>query len=368
MIDEKYMQMAIDLAQKGIGYVSPNPLVGAIIVKEDEVIGQGYHEVFGGWHAERQALENCQKDPTAGTLYVNLEPCCHSGKTPPCTEAILKSGIRRVVVGSLDPNPLVAGRGIAILEQNGLEVRVGVLKKSCDQLNEIFFHYIQHHEPYVTLKYAMTLDGKIATRTGESQWITGEEARVKVHQDRRRHGAIMVGLGTVMADNPMLTARVGAGRQPLRIICDTQLRTPIESKIIQSAREIPTLIATCSQDSHQKLKYEKYGCEILVVSKLRDKVDLKQLMGLLGGRGIDSVFIEGGSEINFAALEAGVVQKVQAYIGPQIFGGKNAKTPVAGVGIEKLDHSIRLKMIDIVKLGEDICIESEVEKECSQGL
>jgi diaminohydroxyphosphoribosylaminopyrimidine deaminase/5-amino-6-(5-phosphoribosylamino)uracil reductase len=223
------MRIALQLAEKGCGWVNPNPLVGAVIVKDGEIIGRRFHEKYGKAHAERNAIASCIKSPKGATLYATLEPCCHHGTNPPCTDAIIESGIKRVVIGSSDPNPLVRGKGVAIMRRHGIEVVEGVLKEECDKLNQVFFHYIQRKKPYVIMKYAMTMDGKIATYTGESKWITGEAARQRVHEDRHRYSGIMVGVGTVLADNPLLTCRMEGGKNPLRIICDTRLRTPINA-------------------------------------------------------------------------------------------------------------------------------------------
>ena len=229
--DEKYMRRALELAQRGRGWVSPNPVVGAVIVRDDgTVIGEGWHEKYGDLHAERNALKHCMEPPAGATMYVTLEPCCHHGRQPPCTDAILEAGIRRVVVGSGDPNPMVAGKGIRILREHGVEVTEGVLRDACNAVNEIFFHFIQTNTPYVVMKYAMTLDGKIAAWTGESKWITGEEARAHVHALRGRLFGIMCGVGTVLADDPLLTCRLPGTRDPVRIICDTHLRTPLTSR------------------------------------------------------------------------------------------------------------------------------------------
>ena len=236
MTDTDYMRMALELAKRGMGRTSPNPMVGAVIVRDGQVIGQGWHARCGDLHAERSALKNCTEDPAGATMYVTLEPCCHQGRQPPCTEAVLAAGIARVVVGSDDPNPLVAGKGIGILRRAGVTVETGVLKEACDDLNRVFFHYIRTGRPYVVMKYAMTLDGKIATRTGASRWITGEAARRRVHEDRHRYSAIMAGVGTVLADDPLLTCRMEGGRNPIRVICDTHLRTPLTSRIVFSGK------------------------------------------------------------------------------------------------------------------------------------
>ena len=228
--DMEYMQLALALARKGCGWVAPNPMVGAVIVKDGEIIGQGWHEKCGQPHAERNALASCTKSPRGATMYVTLEPCCHTGRQPPCTDAILEAGIRRVVVGSGDPNPLVAGKGIQILRAHGIEVTENVLREECQRLNEVFFHYIRTKRPFVVMKYAMTLDGKIAAYTGASKWITGEKARNHVQEQRHRYSAIMAGVGTVLADDPLLTCRINGGKNPIRIICDTNLRTPLTGR------------------------------------------------------------------------------------------------------------------------------------------
>lgn len=366
MTDLQYMKIAIELAKKGCGHVNPNPMVGAVIVKDNEIIGEGYHEKYGEFHAERNAITNCKNSPKGATIYVTLEPCCHYGKTPPCTEAIIESGISRVVVGSLDPNPLVAGKGIKILRDNGIDVVENVLKEKCDKLNEVFFNYIKTEKPYIVMKYAMTMDGKIATYSGKSKWITGEEARYKVHEDRNRYSGIMVGVGTVLEDDPMLNCRVDGGKNPVRIICDTNLRTPITSQIIKTAKEIPTIIAICSTDAYRQEEYIKYGCKIITVPKKGNHLDLNVLMQMLGKEKIDSILLEGGGMLNWSALNSGIVSKVQTYIAPKIFGGINAKSPVGGLGVENPQQSFYLKNSVVTTIGEDILIESEVIQNCSQ--
>jgi len=359
---EKYMQIAIDLAKKGCGWVNPNPMVGAVIVKDNEIIGSGYHQKYGELHAERNAIADCKVPITGATLFVTLEPCCHYGKTPPCTEAIIESGISKVVIGSKDPNVLVSGKGMAILKDHGIEVVTGVLTEECSELNQVFFHYIKKKTPFVVLKYAMTLDGKIATFTGKSKWITGETAREFVHQSRHRYAAIMVGVNTVIADDPLLTSRLPNTKNPTRIICDTHLRVPLSSKIIQTAREIPTIIATSCKDKEKIEQLTQFGCTLLQVPKENGCTDLKQLMRRLGEEHIDSILLEGGSTLNFSALENGIVNKVQAYIAPKIFGGETAKTPVGGIGINEVSQAFSLKNRKITILGDDILLEYDVEE------
>ena len=360
--DEKYMAMAIELAKKGYGYTAPNPVVGAVIVKDGCMIGQGYHEKYGEPHAERNALASCTQSPKGATIYVTLEPCCHHGKQPPCTEAILQAGISRVVTGSGDPNPLVGGKGIQILKDHGIQVREHVMKEKCDALNQAFFHYIQTGRPYVTMKYAMTIDGKIAAYTGASKWVTGEEARHHVHEQRKKNTAIMVGIGTVLADDPMLNCRIEGGRDPVRIICDTHLKMPVTSKIVKTAKDIPTIIACCTADEELQRPYREAGCKILLTEKKMNHIDLEQLMEQLGKEKIDSILLEGGGTLNWAALNAGIVQKIQAYIAPKIFGGTTAKTPVEGIGVEVPDQAFLIKNRMIRLLGEDLLVEGDVER------
>ena len=360
MKDADYMRLALELASRGLGRTAPNPMVGAVIVKDGRIIGQGWHARYGDLHAERNALKHCTEDPRGAVLYVTLEPCCHQGRQPPCTDAILETGIRRVVVGSRDPNPLVAGKGLDILRRHGVEVETGVLQEECDRLNPVFFHFIRTRRPYVVMKYAMTMDGKIATRTGASQWITGEAARRRVHQDRHRYTAIMAGVGTVLADDPLLNCRMEGGRDPIRIICDTRLRTPPDSRIVRTAGDIPTILATACGDGERRHLYEAAGCRVWVLPERDGHVDLSALMDRLGEENIDSVLLEGGGTLNWAALEAGVVQKVQAYVAPKLFGGAAAKSPVGGLGVETPARAVRLKNSTVTQIGEDYLIESEV--------
>lgn len=365
MTDSKYMSLAVELAKKGCGWVNPNPMVGAVIVKDGQIIGQGYHERYGALHAERNALASCRLSPAGATIYVTLEPCCHYGKTPPCTDAILESGIHRVVIGSSDPNPQVSGKGIEILRSHGIEVTKNILKDECDALNQSFFHYIQNGTPYMIMKYAMTLDGKIATHNGKSQWITGEAARRRVHEDRHRYSAVMVGIGTVLEDDPLLTCRMENGRNPLRIICDTNLRTPLQARLVTSTEIAGTLLATAVTDREKHRPYLEAGCDIVVLPEKDGHIDLNYLMRVLGERKIDSVLLEGGGTLNWSALQSGIVSRVQAYIAPKLFGGI-AKTPVAGLGVDFPKDAFRLSEPTITRIGEDILLESEVLG-CLQG-
>ena len=363
MSHEDYMRKALELAKKGIGFTAPNPMVGAVIVKDGKIIGQGYHRKYGDLHAEANAISDCKAhgaDCAGADMYVTLEPCCHQGKQPPCTEAIIKSKIKRVFVGSADPNPIVAGKGVKQLRDNGIEVTESVLREECDSINEVFFHYITKKRPFVTMKYAMTMDGKIACYTGASKWITSEASRDNVQHERMKNSAIMVGIGTVLSDDPRLTCRVPGGKNPLRIICDSSLRTPLESNVVHTAKNVPTLIATVCSDADKIAPYEEAGCTVVTVPKKAGHVDLEELMRVLGEEmNIDSILLEGGGELNWGALNAGIVQKVQVYISPKLFGG-SAKTPIGGRGVPIPSEAFMLDDRKIFRCGDDLMIESRV--------
>lgn len=359
---EHYMRYALELAKKGSGRTSPNPLVGAVIVKDDKILGEGWHKKYGGLHAERNAFKNAQERGNSvegATMYVTLEPCCHYGKTPPCTEAIIENKIEKVFIGSSDPNPAVAGKGVQILKKAGIQVIENVLKEDCDKVNEIFFHYIQTGLPFVMLKYAMTLDGKIATVSGKSKWITSEAARLDVHKDRSRYKAIMAGLGTVVSDDPMLTSRIENGINPIRIICDTNLNTPYDSKLVKTAKETVTIIATSVEDEYKYKPYVDKGCTIITVPKGEDgHLDLSKLLKVLGEMEIDSIYIEGGGSLNWSALKSGMVNKIKTYIAPKLFGGEDAKSPVRGLGVDSPQDAFMFETESVYRLGPDTVIES----------
>ena len=369
MTDQDYMRRAIELAKGGTGWTNPNPLVGAVIVKKGRIIGEGYHRRYGELHAERNAIASLAEPAEGATLYVTLEPCCHYGKTPPCTEAILENGIQRVVIGSADPNPKVAGKGAQILRDAGVQVEENFMREECDRLNPVFFHYITSRTPYVVMKYAMTADGKIATKTGASKWITGEEARLKVQKLRHRCMGIMVGIGTVLADDPLLNVRIPDGKSPVRIICDSRLRLPADSRICLTAAEYPTIIVYAPEEAGQKEKerekirrLKNLGVEVIPVSDGHGQVDLRKLMKILGARGIDSILLEGGGMLNDSALRAGIVNEVHAFIAPKLFGGNDARTPVAGTGIALPDEAVMLEFRRAEQIGEDLLIEYRVRQ------
>ena len=365
MPEEQYMRRAIQLAAKGEGKTSPNPLVGAVVVKDGRIIGEGYHTQYGSLHAEREALADCSRrgeSAVGADIYVTLEPCCHTGKQPPCTVALVESGIGRVIIGSLDPNPLVSGHGVEFLRQQGIQVETNFLKEECDALNPIFFHYITTGKPYVALKYAMTADGRIATITGASRWITGPEARNHVHRLRNRYAAILVGINTVLADNPMLNCRLPGGKNPLRIVLDSSLRIPLESQLVQSASQIPLLVVCSNGSAEKKAQLEKQGVEVLSLSGADGRVHLEALVAELGRRSVDSLLIEGGSQVHYSALNAGIVNYIYSYVAPKIFGGDSALGPVSGAGVGQVSDAFQLCRRQTQFLGEDILIEYEVAK------
>lgn len=362
MTKEDYMRLALDIAKRGIGYTSPNPLVGCVVVKDNRIIAEGCHERYGEFHAERNALTNCQEDLSGATMYVTLEPCCHYGNTPPCTDIIIERGIEKVVIGSMDPNPKVAGKGAQILRAHGIEVESGVLEKECLALNDIFFHYITTKMPYVAMKYAMTMDGKIATHTGDSKWVTGEEARHHVHELRKRYRAIMVGVGTVLADDPMLNCRIEEGVNPVRVVCDSKLRIPLDSQIVKTAKEITTIVCYAEGEEEKVTSLQKAGVELLHQAK-EGRVDVTAVMKELGDRGIDSVLVEGGGTLHGTLLKSNLVKKIYCYLAPKLIGGRDAKSPVEGDGFSLMREAMQVTDIEIRKLGEDICISGYVGQE-----
>ena len=373
MTDQNYMLQAIQLAKQGEGWTNPNPMVGAVIVKNGRIIGKGYHKKCGELHAERNAIASLTESAEGATIYVTLEPCCHYGKTPPCTEAIIEQKIKRVVIGSRDPNPKVSGKGIKMLQEAGIEVIEDFMREECDRLNPVFFHYITTKTPYVVMKYAMTLDGKIATKTGASKWITGEAARAEVQHMRHRYMGIMAGIGTVLADDPMLNVRVEGWKSPIRILCDSGLRIPLDGQIVKSAGKYRTIVAYADSENTEakRKRLHEMGVETICCPDENNQVDLKKLMKYLGEEGIDSILLEGGGTLNDSALRAGIVQEVLAFIAPKLFGGMNSKTPVEGIGVRFPSEAVKLKCTDICQIGEDIRITCQVcgkeqEESCLQ--
>ena len=362
--DIEYMRRAIELAERGVGFTNPNPMVGAVIVKGGKVIGEGWHERCGEWHAERNAFKNCTVPAEGATMYVTLEPCCHYGKTPPCTEAIIEHGIARVVVGMEDPNPLVAGKGIALLREAGIEVVCGVEEEALREQNRVFLKYISTKLPWVAMKTAMTLDGKIATRTGDSKWITGAEARAYVHELRHRFMAILVGIGTAVADDPLLSCRIeGRGvRQPIRVVVDSNARLSLDSQLVKTAGEYRTIVAHTRFAPEERVKaLRETGVEMLLCKEKEGLVDVRNLLELLGQSGIDSILLEGGGSLNYTFLSEGLADELYAFIAPKIVGGMNAKTPVEGAGMEKMADAINLELENVLNIGHDVLLKLKVK-------
>lgn len=350
--DARYMAMAIELAKAAEGQTSPNPLVGAVIVRDGAVIGMGAHLKAGEPHAEAHALRMAGEKAAGATLYVTLEPCSHYGKTPPCADAVIAAGIRRAVIATLDPNPLVAGRGADKLRAAGVEVVVGVREKEARRLNEVFFHYIQTNRPFVTVKTASTLDGKIASAAGHSKWITGLAARSEVHELRRKHDAILVGVGTVLADDPELTARREGkpfGRQPVRVILDSRLRTPLSARVAQTDAAQTWIITASSSPEEKREAFAKQGVTVIT---LEGPITVESVLAALGERGITSLLVEGGAEVNGAFLQARAVQKVISYLSLKLIGGSGAPTPFGGSGFATMDEAVMLTETSIEQIDE----------------
>lgn len=371
--DAYYMKLALEFAKKGLGRVSPNPAVGAILVKEGQIVGKGYHQKAGTPHAEINAIRDADIRAKESTLYVNLEPCTHYGKTPPCVNSIIRAGIKRVVIGMIDPNPLVAGKGVQILQDSGIEVIYGVMENESKKLNEFFCKFIQSKIPFVTLKGAISLDGKVATKTGESRWITSEKSRNLVHKLRNIYDAVIVGVGTVIKDDPLLTTRgIKNSRNPIRIIVDSRLSIPLNSKIVESAKNmnIPTIIYTTSLALSSKIKeLSSYGLEVVITEEKDEKVNLSSLLKNLGEREISSLLLEGGPTLNDAFLQEDLIDKVLIFINPSFLGGKDTPSLIGGFGIAKLEQRYQLERVNYRKIGDDLLVEGYIKRRklCSQA-
>lgn len=362
--DEKYMRLAMQLAGNAIGRTSPNPLVGAVIVKDNRVVGCGWHRKAGTPHAEVHALNQAGELAQGADVYVTLEPCAHYGKTPPCAKALVEAKVKNVYGGLLDVNPKVAGKGFKILEDAGIHVEYGFLQDELRKQNEVFFKWIEHKKSFVVLKAAMTLDGKIATAIGQSKWITNETSRAYGYKLRDIYDGIMVGINTVIEDNPMLTARVDGGKNPIRIVVDSSLKIDINANVVQD-KSAKTIIATTDKaDKDKILKLQAQDVDVIVVDKdENDKVDIEKLLDILGQKNICSILVEGGATLSGSFVAKKIVDKVYFFIAPKIIGGKEAKTPVAGTGILNLQETLTLKDIQIEKLEEDILIIGRVDKD-----
>lgn len=358
--DEYFLQKALRLAERGKGWTSPNPMVGALVLKEGRIIGKGYHPMFGGSHAEINAIEDAGQEAEGATLYVTLEPCCHYGKTPPCVERIIASGIKRVVIGTIDPNPIVNGRGVEILKQKGIEVRVGVLEQECRRLNRAYFKFITTGLPLVTLKFAQSLDGNIAIKNGQSKWISNERSRKIAHQLRKEHDAVLVGIGTILKDDPQLTVRYIRGRNPYRVILDSRLRIPLGSKVVTDEFVDKTILVTTPKAPDKKIKLlQDRGVRVWVLDPdQRGGVNLHSLLPKLGQMGVTSLLVEGGNEVLTAMMKANLADRVVIFIAPILLG---EGIPALGdLGIKRIDEAVRLRNIQLKKIKSDLMVVADI--------
>jgi diaminohydroxyphosphoribosylaminopyrimidine deaminase/5-amino-6-(5-phosphoribosylamino)uracil reductase len=363
MIDEHFMRAALELAVQGRGTTSPNPMVGALVVRDGEVVGRGFHEFAGGPHAEVAAIDAAGAQARGATLYVTLEPCNHTGRTPPCTLKIIAAGIRRVVIGMQDPNPRVAGGGAEFLQARGLDITLGVCADEARQLNEAFVKHVCTGRPFVVAKCAATLDGRIATRTGASKWITGEAARAFVHELRHAVDAILVGAGTVAADDPLLTARLDHRRpkDPIRVVLDTHLRIAPTARVLSHTSAADTLVvAGRGASAEAKRRIARKGVQVIEVETREGQIDLATLADRLGSMGVASLLIEGGSRVLASAFKAGIVDKVCFFYAPLILGGDDGVPICRGAGAERIQDAIRLERIRTLRFGDDVMIEGYV--------
>lgn len=360
-VDKEYMELALNLARSAVGQTSPNPCVGAVVVNDGQVVGMGAHLKAGEAHAEVHALNMAGERAKDATIYVTLEPCSHFGKTPPCANAIIEAGIKRAVIATTDPNPKVSGEGIKRMIAAGIEVEVGLLQEEANELNEMFFHYMKTKKPFVTMKSATSLDGKIATVAGESKWITSEDARFDAHKYRHLHDAILVGIGTVLADDPSLTTRLPqGGKNPIRVILDSSLRTPLEANVVTDG-EAPTWIVTTNGSSNEKRQalIEK-GVELIILDD--EEILIERLLDELGSRGVMSLFVEGGAEVNGSFIAAKSVNQVIMYLAPKLIGGSDAPTASGGLGIEKLTDALAAQIRTIERIGVDLKIVAAIKE------
>ncbi|MEK4149172.1 bifunctional diaminohydroxyphosphoribosylaminopyrimidine deaminase/5-amino-6-(5-phosphoribosylamino)uracil reductase RibD [Robertmurraya sp. FSL W8-0741] len=358
MNDCEYMNIALSLARATLGQTSPNPSVGAVLVKDGRLVGTGVHLKAGTPHAEVHAIHSAGNDAKGAVMYVTLEPCSHYGKTAPCADLIIQTGIKKVFIATLDPNPLVSGKGIEKLIQAGIEVEVGLCEEKALQLNEKFFHFIQTNTPFVTIKAGISFDGKTATKTGDSKWITSPESRQDVHQLRHEHDGILVGINTILQDNPLLTTRrPQGGKNPIRIVLDSELKIPMSAQVIQD-RSARTFIFTGKQiNIERKKELEDQG--ITIFTQNNAQVSIKEVLTTLGELNIMSVLVEGGSEVHASFLSENAFQQVVAYIAPKIIGGRNAIPFISGVGAELVENGMQLQFIAVDQLGSDIKITAK---------
>jgi diaminohydroxyphosphoribosylaminopyrimidine deaminase/5-amino-6-(5-phosphoribosylamino)uracil reductase len=355
--DRFYLERALELAGRATRRTSPNPMVGAVLVRQGQVVGEGWHEGAGTPHAEIRALEAAGPAARGATLYVNLEPCAHLGRTPPCAPRLVEAGVARVVVGLRDPNPAVDGKGLEILRRAGVEVRLAEvdLQERCARHNAFFCQWVRRGRPFVTVKYAMSADGKIATRTGHSRWISGEASRRRAHRERARHDAVLVGLGTVRADDPQLTVRLDSGPDPLRVVVDSQARLPLDCRLLSGGA--PVLVACTEEAPAERVQALARRAEVVRLPARGGRVSLQALAAHLASRGVCSVLLEGGSELIGSALEEGLVDRVLVFVAPLLLGGRQAPTPAAGQGVAAVSQGLRLRDVTWERLGDDLLLE-----------
>lgn len=358
MTDQEWMKLAIDLAELGEGDVNPNPLVGAVVVHDGRIVGRGYHRRFGGPHAEIHALDEAGDEARGATLYVTLEPCCHFGKTPPCTDRILAAGVRRVVVATVDPNPAISGQGLATLRAAGVEVTEGVESEAALRQTEIFRKYITTGLPFVHLKLATSLDGRIATRSGDARWITGEASRVRAHRLRRRHAAILVGIGTALSDDPRLDVRHVFGRSPTPIVLDASARLPATARLLGAGRS--PIVAAAAAPPERRSALERAGCRVWELPSVGGGVDLSALLRRVGEDGLDSILIEGGGETAASFLAAGLVDRVSFFVAPLLIGGHDAVPAIGGLGVDRVADAPRLIDPTAEWIGGDLLISGRI--------
>lgn len=376
VLDAELMARALTIAEKGRGTTRPNPMVGAVIVKDGVIVGEGYHQRAGEPHAEIYALREAGEKARGATMYVTLEPCSHWGRTPPCAEAIIEAGIKRVVVAMIDPNPKVSGRGVELLRQAGIEVEVGLGREEAARLNEVFLTYIQRKRPFVLLKAGMSLDGKVAAATGDTKYITGPEARAEVHRLRREYAAILVGVNTVLADDPSLTARTGAdleielpeAHQPVRIIVDTHLRVPVTARVVSGNLPGRTIIASVEPDRARKLELERHGVEVWGFPKdSSGMVPLGDLLARLAAEQISSLLVEGGPTVHWSFLQEGLADKILFFYAPVLIGGREAPSAIEGRGFPNVGSALRLRSVTWREFGDDLAVEGYVRAEGGEG-
>lgn len=361
-VDKKYMALALELAEKGRGKVEPNPMVGAVLVKNGEIVGKGYHQVFGGAHAEIYAINEGGTNCRGATLYVSMEPCAHYGKTAPCVDAIIKAGITKVVTAVIDPNPITSGKGIQQLKEAWIEVVVGVMEMQAKRLNVPFFKLMQKELPYITVKWAMSIDGKIATHTGESRWITSDESRKYAHKIRGQMDGVLVGINTVVRDDPLLTCRIEGGRNPKRIVVDSRALLPVNSRLLSTINEGEIIVAVNKNAQLSRIeKLVQLGCKIVQTEDINGRVDLHELFRRLGEMELTNILVEGGSRVITSVIEDRLADRVMVFVAPIIIGGEGAKSPVLGTGINKISEAAEIDEIEIKRFSNDIVIEGTLK-------